>query len=163
MDLSALQSSGKRWAHLLSASLSDTTDALRALERSANGVAVRFIRGVKSISRPAFFDEASAALQFPAYFGYNWDAFDECLCDPDWLTADGFVICVTEAHRLLEASPTDAAKFAEVMQAAAQHWRHPPRQAPAKPFHLVLHALPENAGRTYDQWHALGLPLHRLK
>lgn len=30
-------------------------------------------------------DEFSAALQFSAYFGENWPAFNECLKDLDWL------------------------------------------------------------------------------
>jgi len=36
-------------------------------------VAVRFIRGKKSQDRVACFNEFSASLQFPYYFGENWD------------------------------------------------------------------------------------------
>ena len=27
----------------------------------------------------------SKALSFPDYFGWNWDAFDECITDLSWL------------------------------------------------------------------------------
>ncbi len=30
-------------------------------------------------------EELAEALQFPDYYGKNWDAFDECMCDLDWL------------------------------------------------------------------------------
>jgi hypothetical protein len=40
-------------------------------------VAVRFLRGRKMTTTASLLDEFSAALQFPYYFGGNWDAFDE--------------------------------------------------------------------------------------
>jgi RNAse (barnase) inhibitor barstar len=34
-------------------------------------------------TRAAFFREAARALEFPAHFGHNWDAFLDCLRDLD--------------------------------------------------------------------------------
>lgn len=34
-------------------------------------------------TRAAFFHEAARALDFPDYFGHNWDAFLDCLRDLD--------------------------------------------------------------------------------
>src|SRR5262249_52404434 len=53
---------------------------------------VRVIRGRKSRTVRAFFDEVSAALQFPYYFGENWAAFDECITDLDWLAGDAYLL-----------------------------------------------------------------------
>ena len=44
-----------------------------------------YIRGARCRSVNDFFKEYSAAFQFPAYFGENWNAWDECACDLDWL------------------------------------------------------------------------------
>lgn len=33
----------------------------------------------------ALLDALSAALRFPDYFGRNWNALDECICDLSWL------------------------------------------------------------------------------
>ena len=41
-----------------------------------------------------FHQEFAAALQFPAYYGENMAAFDECLCDVSWLGGGGLLIVV---------------------------------------------------------------------
>ena len=74
------------------------------------------MRGRKSLTTPHFFDESSAALQFPYYFGENWDAFHDCLTDLEWLRGDTVVVCLTKAVRLLDGAPADASKFARVLE-----------------------------------------------
>ena len=44
-------------------------------------------------------------LRFPAYFGRNWDALDECLRDLSWLGGRGRVVIV---HEGLPFSPSSA-------------------------------------------------------
>ena len=39
--------------------------------------------GIKNKS--ALMDALFEGLQFPDYFGRNWDALDECICDLSWL------------------------------------------------------------------------------
>lgn len=40
--------------------------------------------GEKMETKSELFDELSSQLEFPDYFGRNWDAVDECLQDLDW-------------------------------------------------------------------------------
>ena len=65
------------------------------------------IKGVYRAEVPADIKNKSAltdalfeALQFPDYFGRNWDALDECICDLSWLPP-GDVILI---HRDLPLS-----------------------------------------------------------
>lgn len=44
-----------------------------------------YLRGLRCKDEDDFFKEVSAAFQFPWYFGENWPAFDECICDLEWL------------------------------------------------------------------------------
>lgn len=46
---------------------------------------VSYLRGKRCVDEASFFQEISASFQFPCYFGENWAAFDECICDLEWL------------------------------------------------------------------------------
>ncbi len=105
MKLDSFLRSREPWLHVLLAGESDACDALWALERSSEKRTVcRVVRGHKATTKPAFFDECAAAWQFPYYFGENWDAFEECLTDLQWLPAEAYVFCVTRAVHLLDYS-----------------------------------------------------------
>jgi hypothetical protein len=45
------------------------------------GLAFFLLDGAKINSKDQFLKEAAARLQFPDYFGANWDAFEDCLTD----------------------------------------------------------------------------------
>ena len=67
---------------------------------------IAYIRGKRCSTEAAFFQEVSAALQFPSYFGENWAAFDECLCDLEWLHFDKLIIMVDDySHMFSEWTP----------------------------------------------------------
>ena len=44
-----------------------------------------YLRGKKCRTENDFFSEVAASFQFPFYYGENWDAFDECIQDLEWL------------------------------------------------------------------------------
>jgi len=42
--------------------------------------------------KESFLDEIARALEFPAWFGHNWDALEDCLCDLSWRPTPGYVL-----------------------------------------------------------------------
>ena len=58
------------------------------------------IQGAYCETLDGFFRTVSAALRFPDYFGMNWDAFDECITDLEWLKFTGLLIVIDRADRL---------------------------------------------------------------
>ena len=118
---------------------------------------IRIVRGKRCTTREQLFQEWAAALQFPSYFGENWDALEECLSDLEWLTAGGLVLFVTQADRLLEYSPDDLSTFGDVVKTAAKEWK---KSHPAAPFHLVFHATLDAEAKARERLAAAGLMPH---
>jgi len=55
-----------------------------------------YLRGKRCKTEDSFFHEVSAAFQFPYYFGENWPAIDECLCDLEWLNAQKIFVVIDD-------------------------------------------------------------------
>ena len=145
MKLEPLLRSHEPWLHVFLATESDACNALGALERSTQGRAVcRVVRGHKATTEQAFFDECAAAWQFPYYFGENWDAFEECVADLEWLPAEAYVFCVTQGVHLLEKEPSgQQQRLLLVLQRIAKEWGQSTPSRPAKVFHVLLQCTAE--------------------
>ena len=93
------------------------------------GLETRWLRASKMRTPNALFDEFAAALQFPPYFGENWDALDECLNDLEWLEGSGAALFILDADQLLQdAPPEDGRVLFEILQEAESNL----------PFHIVM-------------------------
>jgi hypothetical protein len=124
MAIDALLRPDGPWLHLIVATDSDAWDLLQSLPKDGElRVAVRLVRGKKMRTMPALFDEFAAALQFPYYFGENWDAFDECVTDLEWLSSDAYTILVSDAVHMLEAEPAEnLMSFLHALERAGREW-----------------------------------------
>lgn len=140
--LAHLRSPAPPWVALLELAAGQTPDALGD---AFPGLLVARIDGTRCRTKPALLAEFARALEFPAYFGRNWDALEECLTDLGWLPARGYVLVVTDADRLLWRRPTEYRTFIGILEAAAREWAGPHSEGRAPvPFHTLL-AVP--AGR----------------
>jgi RNAse (barnase) inhibitor barstar len=70
-----------------------------------------------------FLDRVSRALEFPAWFGGNWDALFDCLADLGWRPAPGYVLVLEHASGLREAQPEVFDTALALMDDAASAWR----------------------------------------
>ena len=111
---------------------------------SAPGVFV--LDGARMRTKPGLFNEFARALGFPDYFGHNWDALDECLCDLEWLgRPPRWDLHVTNAVELLVEEPaTERRIFEDIVSGAAYVWSQPARhgsswERPAVPLQVTLH------------------------
>jgi hypothetical protein len=122
----------------------------------ADGAIARVLRGAKMSTHSGLFDEMGAALQFPAYFGANWAALEECLTDMLWLRGPAYILIVTDADRLLSAEEPDSlSTLLKLLDRAGHQWGLPsdtdkPWGHGSLPFH-VLFQVPQTALKQWNR------------
>ncbi len=68
-------------------------------------------------------ERLAVALQFPDWFGHNWDALADCLSDLSWLPAGGHVLLLEHCDDLQAAHAENFATALQVFAATADTWR----------------------------------------
>ncbi|MCK6408092.1 MAG: barstar family protein [Thauera sp.] len=61
-------------------------------------------------------------LHFPDWFGHNWDALADCLCDLSWLPGTSWHIEFNNVEALNSAEPATFAILLEILAEAASFW-----------------------------------------
>lgn len=95
---------------------------------STNAVHIAAIDGNECKSKEDFFTKTSAALQFPDYFGNNWDSFSECLCDCSWITQKKILIVISNADKLFNGDESDTEVFQDIMETAEDEMQSSKRE-----------------------------------
>jgi Barstar (barnase inhibitor) len=69
---------------------------------ATSGSALKVARiGLKGVSeKEALMQRIAHALEFPRWFGGNWDALEDCLTDLSWSKAGGHVLLIEGAEGL---------------------------------------------------------------
>jgi len=146
-----LQSTRTPWSALLVLKAGQRTESLIDVP---HGFVMKVLRGVKCRTSTGLFAEFARALDFPDYFGHNWDALEECLADLDWLPAKGYVLLLTEAEQVLPEDEEDYATFLEVLNDAGEAWGSGQAGLGSKkatPFHTIF-AITEREKLTRRHW-----------
>lgn len=71
----------------------------------------------------ALFERLATALEFPGWFGHNWDALADCLGDLSWLPADGYLILLEHCDSIRASHSADFTTALQVFAAASNAWR----------------------------------------
>jgi len=61
-------------------------------------------------------------LQFPAWFGQNWDALTDCLTDFSWRDAGGYVLILEQLGDFRAAGDDDFDTLIEILSEASASW-----------------------------------------
>lgn len=86
--------------------------------------------------KPRLLRALAAALDFPEWFGGNWDALEDCLTDLSWIRSGGYLILLEGCGGLPR---DDFGALCEVLASAAEFWSER-----GKPFFAVIVAGPDS-------------------
>lgn len=73
--------------------------------------------------KAGFLKRMALALEFPDWFGHNWDALRDCLADMSWQPAEGYVVILEHCDTFRADNAEDFATALQVLGAAADDWR----------------------------------------
>lgn len=90
-------------------------DAAHAL-----GFVLRRIDLADCADKSSFLARVAEGLDFPTWFGGNFDALADCLGDLDWLPAPGYVFILEHADRFRAAAEADFVTALEILDEAAR-------------------------------------------
>jgi RNAse (barnase) inhibitor barstar len=139
---------GSPWAHV-AASPRTVVEEFAATHPKRKHAAVRILRGTQCATKDGLLDEFARGLEFPEYFGKNWDALEDCLTDLEWLSAEAFVLIIMNADQLLKKHQAEMKTFAGILASAAGRWV---AADPPASFHCVFQCEP---GSVEDLKHRL--------
>src|SRR5258706_7158718 len=114
-----------------------------AILEATRGSALRVSRiGLAGAAgKAALLERVAKALEFPRWFGGNWDALEDCLTDLSWTKAGGHVLLIEGAAGL---AADERGILVDVLASAAAAWTELKR-----PFFAVLVDGPPNLPELY--------------
>ena len=112
------------------------SDEIVAAAKTA-GLQVYKIDLAKARGKLGLFDALSKALKFPAHFGKNWDALNDCLTDLAWLDSNGWVLILANGKSSAAKYLADFDMALDLFNGVATCW-----QEDGKPFWVIVQDQP---------------------
>jgi hypothetical protein len=81
------------------------------------------IDGREVVDKTSFLRQVAEAMDFPPYFGQNWDALDECITDLEWRPANGYVIFYDSVGAFAQNDPEQWQVALDILRSAVDHWQ----------------------------------------
>ncbi len=86
-----------------------------------------YLDGRQIASKSDFLQACATVMQFPAYFGHNWDALEDSLRDLSWAPArNSYLLLYDHAARFAAAQREDFDIALDILHSAVEFWRNSP-------------------------------------
>ena len=98
------------------------SDALQQAAES-RGYAVFRVDLTGAADKAQLLGALALAMEFPTWFGHNWDALLDCLSDFSWRPADGYLILLEHCDGIHGRAEGDFVTLMRILSQAADLWR----------------------------------------
>lgn len=150
-----LQKAAAPWSSLL---VTPPGTTVTSLVKPPTGYTLRVVQGKNCTTPAGVFKEFARALEFPDYFGHNWDALEECLADLGWLPAKGYVVLITEAQSVIPGDDEEYETLLEILNDAGEAWsKGQTADERRAPFHVLFVVSEQNKSKR-KHWGLAELP-----
>jgi RNAse (barnase) inhibitor barstar len=132
----------QKYMHIFIGDINVLNDFLTAQKQSIDRL---IIDGKKCIRKNDLLCEFAKKYNFPEYFGYNWDAFEECMLDLDLDTQKSFVNVISDFEYVLFDSENDLNTFLRILVEVSNSRTQGKLynniyEVPPTPFHVIFHS-----------------------
>ncbi|MFZ3493778.1 barstar family protein [Streptomyces sp. 5.8] len=145
------------WMHVITAGGGVGLDELLP---TSGSVYVARLDGRRMTDELSTFQHFDELLKFPAYFGWNWNSFHDCLRDLQWLSSDRHVLIVDAAESVLSEDDVARAELFRTLWRAGRRWSYTkrPEGVTLSRLSVVLSCGKETASEVARQLEALHAP-----
>ncbi len=167
MDATPLVQIGPPTAAIITGEWREVVKLQIAMEEAHPNTNFVHLRGAKMRTSDGFLSELAAVLQFPIWFGENWDALNDITRDRAGFA--GTVLAIYSAKDLLaDGSDADRKNLAEAMEQCNQYWLNEgddedgddepeEDEADDEGFHLLFQVAAGDEAAFRKRWTAAGL------
>jgi Barstar (barnase inhibitor) len=98
------------------------------------GTKVFVIDGEQIVDSMSLFQQFATVMQFPEYFGHNWDALRDCLTELDGHEVDRYIMTIDKLDVFINRDPSQWTNFLDVCKSVVEYW-----QDTETPLYILLH------------------------
>ena len=91
---------------------------------ASGSVYVARLNGQDMPDEMSVFQQFWERLEFPEYFGWNWNAFYDCLRDLQWLSSDHHILIIESAESVLCEDDVAREEFFRTLWRVGQRWSY---------------------------------------
>jgi RNAse (barnase) inhibitor barstar len=117
--------------------LLDVALTIKEIERlkQDKGTKVFAFDGDRIVDSTSLFQEFATVMQFPEYFGHNWDALKDCLTELDGHEVDRYIITIDKLDRFIANDTSQWTDLLDVCKSVVEYW-----QDTETPVYILLHS-----------------------
>ena len=82
-----------------------------------------YLDGREIRDKQSFLQKMAEVMRFPDYFGYNWDALEECITDLDWCPAARYILIYDYPEAFSKAEPDQWKIAYDILRSAVEYWQ----------------------------------------